>query len=144
VPHDIDPSLPVKDLRQITVVGLLLLLLQFLLGTLTALYVQIPSKHPWSGATHASLFYAHVVLGVVLFFGSFMVIVRAQRSGVDKAVSRAWWAVGGMILAVIGGEGFVNNGQYSGSSLLMAVGFAVAATAYVSLLWLVAAYHSTD
>ena len=126
----------VNDLRNISVVMLIALGLEFLLGTATNLYVSIPKKDPWSGATHAGLLYGHAALGVLLFLGSFMLVIRAARSGIAGTVPRSWGVVIGLALATFGGENFVNRGGASWSSLLMAVGFAAAAGFSVVLLHL--------
>jgi hypothetical protein len=138
-------------LRTLTIATLVLLILEFILGEITNLFVQIPSTHPgtassgspgllpglgWS-LTQSSLPFlqVHGALGLLLVLLSLVLI--------GLAIARRSWAwvisslVGsvGLILAALGGVGFVNSGEAT-SSLVMALGFLLALIAYGMVLYL--------
>lgn len=133
-------------LRMLTVIILVLLAAQFLVGMLVNLYVQVPTVHPgvnapeyFSGVVqgvawallHAPLWLqVHSIIGLLLFIASLVLIGFAIA-----ARSRAW-----IILSVIGlfgimaggfnGASFMNYG-HDFSSLLMSLGFLLAAIPYI-------------
>jgi hypothetical protein len=133
------------SLRPLTILMLLLLAAQFLLGMVVNLFVQVPSVHPGVGASnyfqgvvqavawalvHAPLgLLVHVIVGLLLFLTSLILIGFAIASR-----RRAW-----IIVSVIGlidimaagfnGASFMNYGQ-NFSSLLMSIGFLLAAVTY--------------
>ncbi len=132
------------SLRPLTILMLLLLAVQFLLGMVVNLFVQVPSVHPGIGASnyfqgvvqgvawalvHAPLgLLVHVVAGLLLFLTSLILI------GFAIASRRAWIIVSaigliGIMAAGFNGASFMNYGQ-NFSSLLMSIGFLLAAVAY--------------
>ncbi len=133
-------------LRALTAIILVLLAAQLLVGMLVNLYVQVPTVHPGANAPeyfsgvaqgvawallHAPLWLQlHTILGLLLFIASIVLIgfaIAARR--------RAW-----IILSIIGlfgimaggfnGASFMNYG-HDFSSLLMSLGFLLAAIPYV-------------
>ncbi len=134
-------------LRVLTVIILVLLAAQFLVGMLVNLYVQVPIVHPGANAPeyfsgvvqgvawallHAPLWLQlHAILGLLLFIASIVLIAFTIA-----ARSRAW-----IILSIIGlfgimaggfnGASFMNYG-HDFSSLLMSLGFLLAAIPYVT------------
>lgn len=125
---------------------LALLGLQFLLGMLANLFVTVPPVHP---GAHASEYFSgvaqdvvwalgnavaalrlHVIVGLLLFLAALWLLVLAiasRRRGriIVAAVGLfAIWAAG------MNGASFMNYFE-DFSSLLMAIGFLVAAVAYV-------------
>jgi hypothetical protein len=133
-------------LRTVTAIILVLLAAQFLVGVLVNLYVQVPAVHPGANAPeyfsgvvigvawallHAPLWLQlHTIVGLLLFIASLLLIgfaIAARR--------RAW-----IILSIIGlfgimaggfnGASFMNYG-HDFSSLLMSLGFLLAAIPYV-------------
>ena len=133
-------------LRVLTVIILVLLAAQFLVGMLVNLYVQVPTTHPGANSSeyfsgvaqgvawallHAPLWLQiHTIVGLLLFIASIILIAFAIT-----ARSRAW-----IILSIIGlfgivaggfnGASFMNYG-HDFSSLLMSLGFLLAAIPYV-------------
>jgi hypothetical protein len=133
-------------LRTLTAIILVLLAAQFLIGMLVNLFVQVPAVHPGANAPeyfsgvvqgvawsllHAPLWLQlHSMVGLLLFIASIVFIVFAIT-----ARSRAW-----IIISVIGlfgimaggfnGASFMNYG-HDFSSLLMSLGFLLAAIPYV-------------
>ncbi len=136
-----------SGLRPVTAIILLLLAAQFLAGMLVNLCVQVPAVHPGANAPeyfsgvaqgvtwallHAPLWLQlHAILGLLLFIASIVLIgfaIAARR--------RAW-----IIISVIGlfgimaggfnGASFMNYG-HDFSSLLMSLGFLLAAIPYIT------------
>ncbi len=135
-----------SSLRVLDAILLVLLGAQFLIGMLVNLFVTVPSAHPgvnpsnyFVGVAQAvawALFNApwalliHVVIGLLLFLLSIVLLVLAIASR-----RRAWITIS--ILGLIGimgagfnGASFMNYGGLNISSLLMAVGFLLAAICY--------------
>ena len=132
-------------LRTITVIILVLLAVQFLVGMLVNLFVQVPSVHPGANAPeyfsgvvqgvawallHAQLWLQiHAIVGLLLFLASLILIgfaIAARR--------RAWIIVSvlgllGIMAAGFNGASFMNYG-HDFSSLLMSIGFLLAAVPY--------------
>jgi hypothetical protein len=138
-------------LRTLTIFMLVLLIIEFILGEITNLFVQIPSTHPgtasssspglvsglgWSLTPSGLLaLQVHGALGLLLILLSLVLIglAIARRS-------RAWVITSligsvGLILAALSGVGFVNTGEAT-SSLVMALGFLLALIAYALGLYL--------
>ena len=126
------------------------LIVQFLLGMAVNLFVKIPTDHPganppeYFGGVVTSVSWAilhgglwltlHSVWGLVLVLAALGALVQATRL---RGGGRITLAVLGFI-GVLGG-GF-NGGSFLNyhedfSSMLMAVGLALAMTAYVALLY---------
>ena len=134
-----------STLRTITALILVFLAVQFLIGMLVNLFVQVPSVHPganapeyFSGGVQGvawALLYAplwllvHAVVGLLLFLASLILIGFAIATR-----RRAWIIVSvigvlGIILAGFNGASFMNYG-HDFSSLFMSIGFMLAAVAY--------------
>lgn len=132
-------------LRPITGVTLLLLAAEFLIGMVVNLYVQIPSAHPGAGAAdyflgvvqgvvwalgHATwALVLHVTLGLLLGLASTFLIglAVAARKRLWILLSLTGWI--GVVGAGFNGASFLNYG-HDFSSLLMSVGFLLAAISY--------------
>ena len=119
---------------------------QFLLGMDVNLFVQIPSAHPgangdyfggvprvvaWALGAGELALRLHVALGIALFLAGVVLLALAIR-----ARRRAWvWsaAVGlfGLFAAAGNGASFLIY-NFDFSSLLMSIGFTIAACAYVA------------
>jgi len=132
-------------LRTITAIILVLLAVQFLVGMLVNLFEQVPSVHPGANAPeyfsgvvqgvvwallHAPLWLQiHAIVGLLLFIASLILIgfaIAARR--------RAWIIVSvvgllGIMAAGFNGASFMNYG-HDFSSLLMSIGFLLAAVPY--------------
>ena len=132
-------------LRTINAIILVLMAVQFLVGMVVNLFVQVPPVHPGANAPeffsgvvqgvawallHAPLgLLVHAILGLLLFLASLILIgfaIAAQR--------RAWIIVSvigffGIVAAGFNGASFMNYG-HNFSSLLMSIGFLLAAVPY--------------
>lgn len=112
---------------------LVLLAVQFLLGIAINLYVQISSAA--FGMTemmrNGPLVMVHMMLGMMLVLGAMVAVGVAHPYG-RRVVSCAVVALGGILVAGFGGLLFLMDGQSSGTSYLMAVGFLIATGGYVA------------
>jgi uncharacterized BrkB/YihY/UPF0761 family membrane protein len=130
-------------LRRRTLQTLVLLMVEFLLGAATSLYVTIPTHHQGAGSTLGSLLWSfasglpllvvHVVVGMLLLVSGIELVMHAVRGGRRATVWLAALGLAGILLAAIAGAVFVSDGQNAGS-MLMSVGFAVTAVCYVVIL----------
>jgi len=132
-------------LRTITAITLLLLAIQFLIGMVVNLFVQVPSAHPGVGASnyfqgvvqgvawalvHAPLaLLFHVILGLLLFLASLLLIGLAivSRRRAWIVTSLLGWL--GIMAAGFNGASFLNYG-HDFSSLIMSTGFLLAVISY--------------
>jgi hypothetical protein len=132
-------------LRIINAIMLVLLAVQFLIGMVVNLYVQVPSVHPganapeyFSGVVQGVVWallqaplglLVHAILGLLLFIASLILIgfaIAARR--------RAWIIISvigliGIMAAGFNGASFMNYG-HDFSSLLMSIGFLLALVSY--------------
>ncbi|MGO8685916.1 MAG: hypothetical protein ACLQT7_01845 [Candidatus Dormibacteria bacterium] len=137
-------------LRRRTTGTLGVLLVQFLVGMSVNLYVTIPTHHAgagsgpylsgalasvlWSFTSGLPLLIAHVVIGIVLLLNGIELVLHAVRS--RRGPAPIWLAAGGLtaiLFAGFNGASFLKYDQNI-SSMLMAVGFAVAVACYVAIL----------
>jgi hypothetical protein len=136
-----------QELRQAYLGTLITLVLQFMLGMVTNLFVQIPTKHPganppeyFSGVAQSVVWailhgpsiwlVLHAVLGLLIVLSAFGLLFRTFRTRNRLAITTS--VIGA--LAVLG-AGF-NGGSYLNyhqdfSSMIMASFFAIAVTAYL-------------
>ncbi|HEX6797146.1 MAG TPA: hypothetical protein VF116_05460 [Ktedonobacterales bacterium] len=127
-----------------TILGLLGL--QFLLGMLANLFVTVPTAHP---GAHASEYFSgvaqdvvwalgnavaalrlHVIVGLLLFLAALWLLVLAIVARRRGRIVVAAVGLFGIWAAGMNGASFMNYFE-DFSSLLMALGFMVAAIAYV-------------
>ena len=136
---------PAKLLRPIAGITLLFLAAEFLIGMVVNLFVQIPSVHPGSGTSNYFLgvvqgvvwtlghttwaLVLHVTLGLLLALASLLLIGLsiASRRRAWILLSLTGWI--GVFGAGFNGASFLNYG-HNFSSLLMSVGFLLAAISY--------------
>jgi hypothetical protein len=127
-----------------------MLLIQYLLGLVVNLFVTIPENHPgarpseYFGGVVQSVTWAilhgglwltlHGAFGLVLLIGAIGTLVQAIRLGGGGRIT--WSAVGlfAVVSAGFNGGSFLNYNQ-DYSSMLMAIGWALAMTSYVVLLY---------
>jgi hypothetical protein len=143
---------PMKESRFRTTLAFALgaLIVQFLLGMAVNLFVKIPTEHPganppeYFGGVVASVSWAilhgglwltlHAVWGLVLVLAAFGTLVQAIRLGGGGRITLAALGFVGVLGAGFNGGSFLNYHE-DFSSMLMAVGFALAMSAYVALLY---------
>jgi hypothetical protein len=131
-------------------IALAMLIPQFLLGTTVNLFVKIPTDHPganppeYFGGVVTSVSWAilhgglwltlHAALGLVLVLAVAGTLVQAIRLGDRGRITLAALGFIGVLGAGFNGGSFLNYHE-DFSSMLMAVGFALAMSAYVALLY---------
>lgn len=125
---------------------LVLLGLQFLLGMLANLFVAVPTSHPgtnapeyfsgvaqgviWAVGNAVAALRLHVIVGLLLFLAAIWLLVLAIAARRRGRIIVAAVGLVGIIAAGFNGASFMNYG-HDFSSLLMSLGFLVAAAAYV-------------
>jgi len=110
------------------------LIVQYILGMFSNLYVVFPDttipgklwEFAWSQASEAS----HIILGIFLFIGTLVLLIRARvyRNRIWTVASGT--ALAGILVAIYGGVSFIPT-QNDPYSLLMSVAFIVAMMAMV-------------
>ncbi len=136
--HTRRPERP--GLRRISVLALVMMVLQYGLGTILNLYVQVPPADAHAGifteiATAPLALTAHALLGVILIGTAILVMARALNL---RERLLAVLAAGGLIAiggAFWAGETFVRNGQDS-ASLAMAMLTGAALLCYIAIVTL--------
>ena len=121
------------DLRRVGLVSVIALLVQFVLGVATSLWVTIGTPRPWSHIGNLALFGIHGVIGIAIALLSFAVVGLAFEEG--SRTTKTWAAVAlfGVFAALGCGFAFVETGGRSGYSFGMALGWALALLANVCL-----------
>jgi hypothetical protein len=138
-------------LRILTIFMLVLLIIEFIIGEITSLYIELPTTHPgtasssspglvsglgWSLAQSGLLsLQVHGALGLLLILLSLVLIGLAIARRLRVWVITSLIGSVGLILAALSGVGFVNSGVAT-SSLVMALGFMLALIAYALGLYL--------
>jgi hypothetical protein len=120
---------------------LMMLMIEFVLGMITNLYVTLPSHHPgagsgpyfsgaltgvlWSLVSGIPALVLHVVMGILLLVAAVELLVRSVRIRHTVAIGLSALALAGIILAGFNGASFLKY-ELNISSMLMSVGFALA------------------
>ncbi len=138
---------PQLSLNVLTLIILLLLAAQFLIGMMVNFFVVVPDSHPGTNAPeyfsgvvtgilwvlgHGTLWlWLHAITGLTLFLASLVLL------GLAIASRRRGWIISsilgllGIVLAGFNGASFLNYG-HDFSSLFMSMGFLMAAIAYMT------------
>ena len=107
-----------------------LLVLIYLLGVYTALFIEIPEGEGWSFVMKSVVLLAHAVLGTLLIFhsGSLLLMARKAKSALWTNVS----VVGllGVLLSVGTGSSFITTDN-DWLTFAMSAGFAISILAYL-------------
>jgi hypothetical protein len=139
-----------NEFGRLSLVMLGWLIVQFLIGMATNLFVDITRDHPganppeyfsgvfqsvtWAILHGPVLLQLHAVLGLILLVGAITVFARAMRSA-SRAVKIATGVAGVAILgAGFNGGSFLNYNE-DFSSMIMASFFAIAMAAYAAALY---------
>ncbi len=136
-----------KTLQVLSWVALLLLSIEFMLGMLVNLFVEIPSPLPgtaggilqalvWSLAqTGMPSLWLHVVLGIALLLIGIALLVLSIAAHQRRWIIVSLLAALGILLATLSGMGFLNTGE-DASSMAMSIGFVLALLSYGTGLYL--------
>ena len=110
-----------------------LLVIQFVLGMVTNLYVTFPDTNRpdlnWAAARSAVPTFAHIILGILLLVDAIIFVVRTTRQHNRAWILGSWAGLISIIIAIYGGVTFTTT-QIDAYSLMMALGFIVAFAAY--------------
>lgn len=140
-----------REIRQGYLGALVTLVVQFLLGMVTNLFVDIPRNHPganppeyftgvfqsvtWAILHGPSLWLTlHAILGLVLVAFGIRLLVPAIRSGHRPTIVTAVVGSVAMLGAGFNGGSFLNYNE-DFSSMIMASFFGIAVIAYAFGLW---------
>jgi heme A synthase len=122
-----------KGFRTHAIVMLGLLVIQYILGMITNLFVKLPEdgqpEQVWAAANSQFPSAAHIILGMLLLVVAIVIIVRAVMS---KNRTLIWISIAGLAaiaVATYGGVVFT-TGQSDTYSLVMALGFIVSVVVY--------------
>ena len=109
------------------------LAIQFVLGMVTNLYVQVPeTERPdllWATARSQASTFAHIVLGILLLVGAIIFVIRAARQHNRAWIIGSWAGLISILVAIYGGVTFTTT-QADAYSLVMALGFIASVVAY--------------
>ena len=144
--HSVEKRTSYRALRTLTLIILLLLAAQFLVGMLVNLFVVVPVNHPgahpseyFSGVVTGVLWVlgdgtlwlrVHAIIGLALFLASIILLVLAIASRRRAWIISSIFGLLGIVAAGFNGASFLNYGE-DFSSLLMAIGFLVAVIPYM-------------
>ncbi len=129
----------IQQVRLTTRITLTFLLVQFLLGMWTNLFVSFPAPdgNPFEQIFSNGLYVlaAHLILGIALFGTGLAVLALAALARVRSVVMSGAAGLASIIIAGVSGLVFVLSGfQADPYSYLMSVGFISAFAVYFSLL----------
>ena len=141
----ISENISERGWRRATGTTLLLLAAQFLMGMVVNLFVTVPAVHPGANASNYflgvvqgvawALFHApfwlliHVIIGLLLFLGIIGQMGFAIASRRRERMIISVLGLIGTVFAGFNGASFLNYGE-NVSSLLMSIGFLLAAVSY--------------
>ena len=122
-----------NGLRTIAFVMLGLLVLQYVLGMATNMWVQFPDTSQvnqlWDAARAQLPSLAHIILGVLLLVGAIIFVIRATAKHQRGWIVSSAVGLVAILVAAIGGATYVSS-QSDAWSMVMAVGFIAALLAY--------------
>jgi uncharacterized membrane protein YhaH (DUF805 family) len=130
--QDVQPS-AVKSLTGHARGMIGLLIAEYLLGVVTNLYVQFPAGQNesglWAFSRGQSLILLHILVGILLLFGTIALLARARKNRDSVWSFAAVVALCAVLLAMVTGLLFVGS-QLALYSLLMSLSFITALLAY--------------
>jgi hypothetical protein len=110
-----------------------MLIIEFILGIIYNLYGTAPTSAKPIGMFSNAWLALHVIMGILLVLAAIGLVVQAVRTSSGLAKGMSVVGLIGIIAAFGAGVGFTRNGD-AGSSLGMALAFAVSLACYVILL----------
>lgn len=110
------------------------LIVQYILGMFSNLFVQFPDTTSegklWGFAWTQISVASHIILGLLLFIGAVVLLIRALRYKNRTWTIAASTGLAGILAAIYGGVSFIPS-QNDPYSLLMSIAFIVALLALV-------------
>ena len=130
-----------KALRRASFASLVLLLIQYVLGMYTNIYVTVPSADKGGGLGKAisngpAALSVHAVLALLLILSAIGLLVQAIMARYWTVLAAAAVGLITIIGAAFSGANFTNNGGQDSASMTMAVLAGVAMLAYGTALYL--------
>ena len=129
-----DQASRLARLRMSSLGGVVMLILQFVLGMIYNLYGTEPTANSSVGLFSSPLLALHVILGILLFIAAVGQLVRAIGTRHRLAIWMSAVGLLGILGALGAGMAFTGNGA-AGASLGMALAFAVSLACYVVLVF---------
>jgi len=121
----------VRPFRLTVLVTLVLLVLQYVLGVLANLEVQLPSGNDWSWVFgHSLIIQLHIYIGTLLIVVALLALILGIVARHPVGIVAAVAGLALLIFAWLSGDQFLVT-QDDGLSLLMALGFMGAFVAYL-------------
>ena len=125
----------------VALLTLVVLVLEYILGMYTALFVQFPDSlangNAWSWSMSQSpVIMAHVFLGTLLVVGSLLALGLSIAMKNKVATSASVAGLLAILIAYLSGSAFLANIQSGGYSFLMSLGFLGAVLAYGAAYYL--------
>ena len=122
-----------NTLRTIAFAMVGLLVLQYVLGMVTNMFVQFPETDQvnllWDAARGQLPSLAHIILGVLLLVGAIIFVIRATAKHQRGWIVSSAVGLVAILVAAIGGATYVSS-QSDAWSMVMALGFIAALLAY--------------
>jgi hypothetical protein len=128
-----DPARAVARLRGSAMGLIVMLIIEFGLGSGVSLYVTLSKGGISKAFSNGPLLALHAALGVLLFLAAIDFLVTAIRAGRPVTLVAAIVGLIAIVGAAINGTTFVSNGQ-NGTSLGMAIAGCVALLSYAVAL----------
>ena len=130
-----------KALRRASFASLVLLLIQYVLGMYTNIYVTVPSADKGGGLGKAisngpAALSVHAVLALLLILSAIGLLVQAIMARYWTVLAAAAVGLITIIGAAFSGANFTNNGGQDSASMTMAVLAGVAMLSYGTALYL--------
>jgi vacuolar-type H+-ATPase subunit I/STV1 len=130
-----------KALRRASFASLVLLLIQYVLGMYTNIYVTVPSADKGGGLGKAisngpAALSVHAVLALLLILSAIGLLVQAIMARYWAVLAAAAVGLIAIIGAAFSGANFTNNGGQDSASMTMAVLAGVAMLCYGTALYL--------
>ena len=123
------PTARLARVRMASVGAVFMLIVQFVLGILYNLYGTAPASGKPVGLFSNGWLVVHEIMAVLLVVAGVGLVIRAMGTNSGLAKATSWTGLVAIILAIGAGIGFTRDGA-SGSSLGMALAFAIALACY--------------
>ena len=114
---------------------LVVLILEYILGMYTALFVEFPDSlvdgNAWIWSmSQSAIIMAHILLGTLLLVGSILALGLGIASKGKAAIYTSIAGLAAVVIAYLGGSVFLANIQAGSYSFVMSLGFLAALLAY--------------
>jgi len=113
-------------------ITVILLVLVYLLGMYTNLFIEIPEDaSAWQFAMGSIVLLSHIVIGTLLVFHALSITFTAVKTKSSAWIFASLIGLAGIVLSIATGSSFIMK-QTEMSSFLMAIGLGVSILAYSS------------